>query len=161
MKALTLTQPFASLIAIGAKCIETRDWRTSYRGPLAIHAAKKTFDGYEDFVSEEPFFTPLYEAGYCHWTRADLPLGAIVAVATLDGCYRTEDLRGDRPDLVPLHPQERAFGNYDDGRFGWYLRDVRRLPKPVPCRGYPSLWDVPVDVAEQIERQLARLEARR
>ncbi len=40
MKALTLTQPWATLVAIGAKCIETRSWRTSYRGPLAIHAAK-------------------------------------------------------------------------------------------------------------------------
>jgi hypothetical protein len=40
MKALTLTQPWATLVAIGAKTIETRSWPTSYRGPLAIHAAK-------------------------------------------------------------------------------------------------------------------------
>lgn len=40
MKALSLTQPWASLVAVGAKRIETRSWRTSYRGPLAIHAAK-------------------------------------------------------------------------------------------------------------------------
>jgi hypothetical protein len=36
MKALTLIQPWASLVAIGAKRVETRGWRTSYRGPLAI-----------------------------------------------------------------------------------------------------------------------------
>ena len=40
MKALTLTQPWASLVACGAKTIETRSWRTPYRGPVAIHAAK-------------------------------------------------------------------------------------------------------------------------
>ena len=40
MKALTLTQPWASLVAIGAKRIETRSWSTPYRGLLAIHAAK-------------------------------------------------------------------------------------------------------------------------
>src|SRR5271166_4355910 len=40
MKALTLTQPWATLVAIKAKRIETRSWRTSYRGPFAIHAGK-------------------------------------------------------------------------------------------------------------------------
>lgn len=39
MKALTLRQPWASLVAVGAKRIETRSWLTKYRGPLAIHAA--------------------------------------------------------------------------------------------------------------------------
>lgn len=40
MKALTISQPFASLIASGEKWIENRIWYTSYRGPLAIHAGK-------------------------------------------------------------------------------------------------------------------------
>src|SRR5258708_5270609 len=44
VKALTLWQPWASLIAVGAKTIETRSWSTSYRGPLAIHAAKRKPD---------------------------------------------------------------------------------------------------------------------
>jgi hypothetical protein len=38
MKGLTLTQPWATLVAIGAKRIETRSWPTRYRGLLAIHA---------------------------------------------------------------------------------------------------------------------------
>jgi activating signal cointegrator 1 len=40
VKALTLHQPWASLIAVGAKRIETRNWATDYRGPLAIHASR-------------------------------------------------------------------------------------------------------------------------
>ncbi len=40
MKALTLTQPWAHLVAVGAKRVETRSWPTPYRGPLAIHAAQ-------------------------------------------------------------------------------------------------------------------------
>src|SRR3954451_22243677 len=47
--ALTLTQPWATLVAIGAKQIETRSWGTSYRGWLAIHAAK----GYPDAAKAE------------------------------------------------------------------------------------------------------------
>ena len=39
MKALTLYEPYATLVALNLKKIETRGWRTNYRGPLAIHAA--------------------------------------------------------------------------------------------------------------------------
>lgn len=42
MKALTVQQPYASLIASGEKWIENRSWHTNYRGPLAIHAAKSS-----------------------------------------------------------------------------------------------------------------------
>ena len=52
MKALTLWQPWASLIAVGAKTIETRSWSTAYRGPLLIHAAKRRPD------------VPLFLGGY-------------------------------------------------------------------------------------------------
>lgn len=41
MKVITLWEPWASLIAVGAKMIETRSWNTNYRGRIAIHAAKK------------------------------------------------------------------------------------------------------------------------
>ncbi len=41
MKAIVLWQPWASLVALGVKTIETRSWSTKYRGPLAIHAAAK------------------------------------------------------------------------------------------------------------------------
>jgi hypothetical protein len=39
MKALSLHQPWASLIGLGVKTIETRSWSTKYRGPLAVHAS--------------------------------------------------------------------------------------------------------------------------
>jgi len=40
MKAITIHQPYASLIACGAKIYETRSWATKYRGKIAIHAGK-------------------------------------------------------------------------------------------------------------------------
>ena len=39
MKAISLLQPWATLVSIGAKRVETRSWRTDYRGPIAIHAS--------------------------------------------------------------------------------------------------------------------------
>lgn len=41
MRAITVHQPWASLVAANVKTIETRSWSTKYRGPLAIHAAKR------------------------------------------------------------------------------------------------------------------------
>ncbi len=44
MKAITLHQPWASLVAQGIKTIETKSWSTHYRGRLAIHASKRIPD---------------------------------------------------------------------------------------------------------------------
>lgn len=41
IRGLTLTQPWATLVALGEKHYETRSWDTGYRGLVAIHAAKK------------------------------------------------------------------------------------------------------------------------
>lgn len=40
MKALSLKQPWANLIASGKKTIETRKWKTNYRGDLIICSSK-------------------------------------------------------------------------------------------------------------------------
>lgn len=55
MKGLTLTQPWATLVAIGAKRVETRSWSTNYRGPIAIHAAKGFPPEARALCDEEPF----------------------------------------------------------------------------------------------------------
>lgn len=166
MKALTLTQPWASLVASGAKKIETRGWATSYRGPLAIHAAKtlnrETYpDGDHDFVAlcnTEPFRSALVDAGWAHAVFDDLvptpmalPRAAIVAVVVVDRC--TEMTEKGIAELAHLHPREHAFGFYEPGRYAWVLRDLHTLPAPVECRGGQKLWDVPTDVAERINPQ--------
>lgn len=174
MKTLTLTQPWASLVALGAKRIETRSWMTSYRGPLAIHAAKGLrpvggIHGLIDVCAEEPFRSALATAGI--WkggVRKDrLPLGAIVAVCQLVGCYptaRTDGSDGSRPAycthagrqhgdrrLVIVEGDELAFGDYSPGRYAWLLADVRALPTPIPCAGALGLWDVPAPLLAQLE----------
>lgn len=160
MKAITLTQPWATLIAIGAKKIETRSWSTQYRGPLVIHAAKGLgpvggTQGLMELCRTEPFRSVLIAAGFLG-TPA-LPLGAIVAVCRLAACVATEAeedgfFGGPRSietgvvRLWKLTDRERAFGDYSPGRYAWLLADVRALPEPIPCRGALGLWDVPPDV---------------
>lgn len=138
MKALTLWQPWATAIAIGAKRFETRSWRTSYRGPILIHAAARAVDELEA--------RELWNLAGLSWPPGYFfPRGAIVAAAQLVEVHPTESLLHRQPPLVG--PAERVLGDFTVGRQAWELRDVRRLREPVPCRGGQGIWEVPGDVA--------------
>lgn len=147
MKALTLYQPWATLVAIGAKTIETRGWRTHYRGPLAIHAAK-TFPKWAEQFSVDclPCCHALLAGGYRD--PNDLLLGSVVATADLVDCREIVVINpcGDARFMeMPSDPEVR-FGHYTPGRYGWTLRNIVRLQKPVPAVGHQGLWDWQGDV---------------
>lgn len=84
MKALTVWQPWASLVALGVKTIETRSWSTSYRGPLAIHAAKRRPKMAEAMLLEEAGLTRLVDLPFI-WSKTDplIPFGSVVATCEL------------------------------------------------------------------------------
>ena len=162
MKVITLTQPWATLVAIGAKHIETRSWATKYRGPLAIHAAAGLGPvggrrGLFRLCHTPPFTEVLDAAG--HTTAIDhLPYGAIVAVCELLDCRPTAGALGEQgigpkyADWVhELSASERAFGDYTPGRFAWLLANVRALPEPIPAKGALGLWnyDLPAAVLSE------------
>ena len=136
MKAITIWQPFASLIACGAKVFETRSWSTSHRGPIAIHAAKKQDRWCLELCLKEPFGSVLLAAGF--EKIGDLPFGAIVATGTLMDCFETKRLRNELDQR--LFPHELKFGDFRDGRYGWQFGHVRSIA-PVTVRGARRLWD--------------------
>lgn len=157
MKVLTLTQPLATLVAIGAKAIETRSWRTHYEGPIAIHAAKGFPDDSQSLCHREPFVMRLIDAGFNK--AADLPRGAIIAVADLVFCVPVEAIeqRWQQPGrFAQQFPEdrERAFGDFSTGRYGWLLERVTGLRAPIPCKGAPRLWTPTEDISAAIETQL-------
>lgn len=149
MKALTLTQPWATLVAIGAKRIETRSWKTSFRGQIAIHAAKGFPGSAKDLCMSRVFCSAL---GWpeCptiltqEWLDDNgrrikaLPLGCVLATATIVNCIETEMIRRY---VQPFSEIEEAFGNYAPGRFGFLLEDVIQFATPVPAKGALSLWE--------------------
>lgn len=153
MKALTLTQPYATLVALGFKRYETRGHRISHRGPLAIHAGKGP--GYFDSEAalwicclSEPFRSALAAHGIMNPAR--LPRGKIVAAGFMVGCTPTEQicedngiwkLVGGRSHRWALTEQEAAFGDYSPGRSALLLVGVRALAEPIPARGMPGLWE--------------------
>ena len=165
MKALTLWQPWASLIALGEKKIETRSWQTTYRGMLAIHASQKMTREMKLLCEREPFASALdrvFAAG------DELPLGAIVAVCELrnvlmparniNGYYLIGNLGSN--EFAYITEPELSFGDYTPGRYAWMLKNVCRLQVPVVCRGAQGLWDVSHEIEIEIQKQLRRHDAR-
>lgn len=145
MRAITIWQPYSGLIAIGGKAYETRSWNTSYRGPLAIHAAAKDprtllHKGYpfERYISNECLLGPIDK----------LPRGAIIAVVDLVDVWSI-GLDGTTPFLESLDGKKRreitemelAFGNYWPGQYAWEFANVRKLEKPIPAKGQQGFWN--------------------
>ncbi|WP_430129686.1 ASCH domain-containing protein [Paenibacillus lautus] len=144
MKAITIWQPWATLIAILEKGNETRGWATKHRGPIAIHAGKKI----DREACEEPEIkAALARHGY---TADNLPTGAVVAIANMTECW---SIGTDYQSRMPLlyngtggtdkrvSLKEDKFGFYSPGRFAWEMSDVKRLAEPIPAKGMQGLWN--------------------
>lgn len=129
MKALTISQPFASLIADGEKWVENRSWLTSYRGPLAIHAGVGT-----QYLTKSEL--------------ADYPTSCIVAVAVLASCITLDALHELKSRRLPNDLYRNTGRTIDEilkhkhceGPVLWILKDVRKLEHPIPCKGRQGLW---------------------
>jgi len=168
LKMLTVRQPWASLIALGVKSIETRSWSTSYRGPFAIHAgAAHEHTGKFLFLARIALksgqITTEQERPFRSKT---VPFGAVVAVADLvdvvpmvgpAGLGRAHDGRWLETEWSPGEltlwdgeadedmSDELPFGDFTPGRFAWLLDNVRAID-PVPAKGHQGLRDVPADL---------------
>lgn len=129
MNAITIYQPWATLIILGLKQYETRNYPIQHRGQLAIHAGKNT-----DYLHlfDTPEFEPWLRAwGFCK--PADLPMGAILGTVNLLNVYQS--------DKCNPNQYERAWGDWTAGRFVWKLDLVERFAAPVPMAGKQGLWE--------------------
>lgn len=160
MKCISLSPPYATLIAIGAKKLETRGWSTSFRGSLAIHQTAApgprgtTEAALWDRCLSGEIGKALMGAGLGNPGR--LPRGKIVCVVDVCGVVPVTSLSARTLIEWPLTDQERAFGDYTPGRYAWLLGNVRALATPIPARGMQGLWDVPPDIEAQIAAQIQR-----
>ncbi|KFX64219.1 hypothetical protein KBK24_0121470 [Burkholderia sp. K24] len=149
MKALSIRQPWAWLIvrpdlsgpqrvaAIAAgelKDIENRSWPTRLRGRFLVHASKgMTRAEYED--AQDPLWAskgPTIELP----PFEQLERGGIIGATTIDAC---------------IHPVDRTSHWHADGQYGFHLIDSKPVPF-VPCKGALQFFDVPADVAAQLQQ---------
>ena len=131
--ALSLIQPWATLVVIGAKRIETRSWSTSRRGWLGIHASKGFPDECKALCDREPFRRRLQAWGYKSWR--DLPTGALVGAGEL-----VDVQTAPNPLLAPKGSDELAFGDHSPGRKLWKFDHAAQLLTPAPMRGAMGIW---------------------
>ena len=147
--AITLHQPWASLIALGIKMVETRSWPAPVRlvgQTVAVHAGKRVVRKPGVGIENE-MCARLGE----DWHRT-IPGGAVLATATLAGMARVErvyaraglavhDLSTEAGCAVGLEQtQIDPWGDFSPSRWLWFLSDVGTLPEPVPAVGHQSFW---------------------
>jgi len=139
VKAITLHQPWASLIIAGAKRFETRSWGAEYTGLLVIHAGKTLL-----VDTQDKRFMGYLKASGIGDTRK-LPLGAALGVVWKGKCYRGES-------LIPyIDDRERAFGGFlGDDRVAWELKYPTAFAAPIPMKGAQGLWNYPLPLPEEI-----------
>ena len=146
MKAVTVHQPWATLLAYGEKKYMTRTWYPNCldRGDrLAIHAGK-SFN--RDVLAVPAIRAALKHIrrrrGHVYWggDKLQLPQGKVLAVARLEHVLETERA------AAGIEDHEREMGDWSDGRYAWRLRPLTRPESPIPARGQQGLWDWNPDV---------------
>jgi len=140
IKVITLKQPWAELVILGAKKIETRDWKPSPKmwkeinsagGDLYIHASKTFhYDDWELCKSNKYFKNAIPDP-------SKLLMGAIIGKVKLVGFRSTNEMGV----MHGIHAQEKSFGNYSADRWLWYLTKPERLARPIETNGSLSIWD--------------------
>ncbi len=144
MKAITIWQPWAQLLAEGKKHDETRSWATKYRGEILIHAAKR-----DDFYNLVNLMPSEGAAALYSWVfatkgnKSDIaayfPTGAIIGKAILTDCKLIDQAYHDF--IKELCPEEFLYGDFTVGRYAWRLEKPKLFKNPVPASGKQGLWN--------------------
>jgi hypothetical protein len=136
VKTLTISQPYASLIADGfeVKPVENRRWSTPYRGPLAIHAGKGT-----QYLDREAL--------------RSYPVGKVIAIGQLVSCFDVAIAKVALRKQRKIPRELKVLGwdewivqwlldhEHCEGPFAWVLTDIKKLAVPIPATGKQGLWE--------------------
>lgn len=143
-KALTVSQPYASLLVDGdppVKPCENRTWDCAYRGPLAIHAGKGT-----QYLTRQELLT--------------YPTSAIIGVSYVRDCIHVatarQFLKQGRKylDWGCVELGDLLSNKHCEGPYAIVLEDVAKLETPIIIGGKQGLWNVPDEYIAQLEEAL-------
>ena len=139
-RCLSVRQPWATLIVLGAKKVENRSWKTDYRGRLFIHAsASRPAGSWSGIIDGDAIGPdePVTAGGVLLPAWSSLPVSAVVGSVELYDCV-------DEVDLPPEWDHDPFVG----GPYCWLLRDPRPLATPFPCKGALRLWAPPAGLLD-------------
>lgn len=129
MKVLSLTEPFATLIKNGVKTIETRSWKTNYRGKLYIHASSTKIP--KDYRSNKDLMS-LVDVN-------ELNYGNIICCCDLVDCIEMDNAFIDE---IKKNKNEYICGLYSKGRYAWILKNIETLDIPIKAKGHLGIWNL-------------------
>ena len=128
MKVLSLTEPYATLIKNGCKNIETRSWKTNYRGKLYIHASQTRITKECKNNKQLMSLVNLDELNY----------GNIICSCELVDCI---EMTEEFIENVKKNTNEYITGIYAIGRYAWILKNIKILDKPIKAKGHLGIWN--------------------
>lgn len=133
MKAITILEPWATLIVEGKKTIETRNWDTNYRGKILIHSSKTLMrsSDYYSYVS-------------CFVDSKEFHRGCIIGEVELyDIVPVTKELveAVSKTNYINLITSE-----FSTCQYAWLLRNAKIYDKPIPIKGSLGLWEANINL---------------
>jgi hypothetical protein len=131
IKALSLKQPFAWLIANGHLLVDDRSWGTQYRGPVLIHASKGLYEEYYQYIKRHTDI-PIPD-------KDKLDYGGVVGIARLVLCSKPGELPAG------ISREQRAhFGGVHQEYYGFLFAQATPLPL-MPCAGKLGIFEINID----------------
>lgn len=150
MKIISILQPWATLVVLGYKKIETRSWNTKYRGDLGVHASEKFTKEQERLAFEFSRLLKDSRVYHCH-RGAIIGQTKLVSTTSFDpvrpmiyqnmSCY----IGGHNYDFSE---QEQLFGDYSAGRYGWLLKDAKSFDEPILAKGKLGIWEYNMQISD-------------
>ena len=134
LKVLSLTEPYATLIRLGKKKIETRSFKTNYRGELYIHASSTKIP--KEWKNNKELMNLIKDN--------DLNFGYIICKCNLVDCvYMDKEFL----DNIKKDKLEYLVGDYKLGRYAWILDDIEVLDRPIFAKGKLGIWNYEEDIS--------------
>lgn len=128
MKALTIKEPWATLIIEGYKKYEFRSWKTNFRGKILIHAG----------MSLERDMLKRFEDYNLKCSK-----GAIIGEAELTDCILVDEKLNQ--ELRSIDPVVYGKSNHVE-TYAWKLENVKKYDNPIYVKGKLGLWNYGGDI---------------
>ncbi|MGB6294809.1 MAG: DNA N-6-adenine-methyltransferase [Rivularia sp. (in: cyanobacteria)] len=135
LKAISLWQPYCSLITLGLKKYETRSWKTNYRGKLLIcSTGKLTKKQYQQYLKiGNSLELPV-------WSEINFPCGKAIAICDLVDCIPIT------PSFIAQQSETEVLcGDWEVGRYAWKLKNIQPITEPFAVKGKQGLFNICVD----------------